>query len=569
MLKVRDFLSISLLLLLIGAYGPPVHSSVQNTAAWTWSTPKLVSDQSNHSSMDANVIVDSDFNIHVIWGERALYPSAGDDDEYIDILYQRWNLFSEEYYAPVLVSNTSTGDASNPHCAMDSSGNIHVIWEDSTIFFKDTADKDIMYRMWNASTEEWTFPRMISQGDYNSIDPVIAVSTSGEIHVFWTENSDPSEIYHRRYVDGAWQTIEEVTVEVDNFDAIWADVAIDNSNNIHLIWTDFSDYSGAGEWTGSIFYKKYDETLESWLATTYISTESTEDSFKSRIALDSSGIPHVVWIDKTGLPDADDGSFDVFYKTINPVTSTWTPTEVITVDSTLNCDLPCLAIDPLDNIHVVWTDQTNVGSSGSDNDIYYKYKNSTSGEWGPVTLLTSESAFHSTQPDIFCDKSGFLHLVWQDSMDIAGAGSDPDIFYKFLSGEPTTPTLSPIMQNTSNPGHLEIKWTDSFAATGYKIYRESALFTSTMGLSPIATVTKNEFIDSVTASGTYYYAVTAENAFGSSPLSNVESVVVSLSTTTTKTTTDSTSSSGNPTPGFSLLIFMIGFILLSRRKWRR
>lgn len=556
-------LCLFLILIFIGIHRPPVYSSVQNPVTWTWSTLKVVSDQSNMTSMDPNIVVDDDFNIHVIWGEQAPYTSAGDDDVYQDVIYQRWNLFSEEYYAPVLVSNTSTGAASNPHCTMDSSGNLHVVWEDSTVFFKDTNDKDIVYRMWNASTEEWTQPMPISIGSNNSFDPVIAVTDSGERHVFWTEQNAPQEIYHRAYINDQWQTIEEISVEDEDYDSIWPDVAIDDSNNIHLTWTDFSGYNGAEAGTGSIFYKKYDETLNSWLATVYISTESTEEAYRSRISLDSGGNPHIVWIDRTELPYAEEeilNQFDVFYKTLNPHTSTWTPTEVISVNSTEDCGFPCLVIDPSDNFHIVWRDQTNYGSSGSDSDIYYKYKNSTSGTWDSMTLLTAESSENSDDPEIFCDKLGFLHLIWLDFMDIVGAGEDPDIFYKFLSGEPTTPSLSPIIQNNNNPKELELQWTASNAATSYKIYRESSSFSSTSGLSSIEAVVANEYTDTVNTSGTYYYAITAENSFGSSRLSNVVSITVDLSTTSSTTT------SSFPSPGFSFFVLFVGVVMLSRRK---
>ncbi len=558
------FSCLFLLVFLSGNIGYTTDLAVENTREWTWSSMELISDISNFSSYNPYIFVDENFYIHVIWGEQDTYTIAGDNDSYQDIIYQRWNLFSEEYYAPELVSSTTLSTARDPYCTMDHDGNIHVLWEDNTVFFKDTGDWDIIYSMWNASTQEWTFPRMLSMGTNDSYNPVICVTPSGERHVFWDERNITREVYHRPNINGEWLGIEEITIEDETYDAVSPSAATDEANNIHLTWIDYSDYSGAGEGTGSIFYKKYDNILDSWLGTAFISTESVETIYSQSIAVDSTGKPHVVWQDMSVLPLADDGNPDIFYKTMNSETAIWTSTQVISTDSTASCQRPTFTIDPSNNIHVVWEDCTNFGGAGFDWDLVHKMWNSTAETWGPMTLLTPESSENSMQPHISCDRFGFLYLIWDDQMDVSGAGTDADIFYKYLAGEPSKPILSSINQNPNKPLEIALQWTDSLAAVNYKVYRENSLITSPTGLTPHVTVTESEYTDTLTTSGTFYYAISATNDFGMSELSNVEFITVTITTTDQTSTT-----SPGGTFGFTFLILITGLLFLSRKKKKK
>ena len=63
----------------------------------------------------------------------------------------------------------------------------------------------------------------------------------------------------------------------------------------------------------------------------------------------------------------------------------------------------------------------------------------------------------------------------------------------------------------------------------YYIYRETAYIASSTGLTPLVRINVNDYVDSIDDSGTYYYAVVAENEYGNSTLSTVEDVQVDAS----------------------------------------
>ncbi|MEX2727966.1 MAG: hypothetical protein Q6353_011985 [Candidatus Sigynarchaeum springense] len=92
-----------------------------------------------------------------------------------------------------------------------------------------------------------------------------------------------------------------------------------------------------------------------------------------------------------------------------------------------------------------------------------------------------------------------------------------------------SPVLASITPATDNDGRITLRWSSVAGATNYSVYRSTSAITSAAGLTPIAAgLAVTVYIDSVNASGTYYYAVVAINASGTSDVSNSEAVVINL-----------------------------------------
>ena len=91
---------------------------------------------------------------------------------------------------------------------------------------------------------------------------------------------------------------------------------------------------------------------------------------------------------------------------------------------------------------------------------------------------------------------------------------------------PAAPILSDISPNPSTTGVISLNWTAVPSATSYKVYRALINITDVTGLTPIAMLTTNSTIDTVSENGQYWYAVVATNASGDSAISNRVSLVV-------------------------------------------
>ncbi|MFA5102676.1 MAG: PKD domain-containing protein, partial [Candidatus Thermoplasmatota archaeon] len=103
--------------------------------------------------------------------------------------------------------------------------------------------------------------------------------------------------------------------------------------------------------------------------------------------------------------------------------------EVVSTESTSYSSDPSLFVDSSGTVHVAWEDETDYGGSGSDPDIFYKRKPS-GGSWTVTELVSTESTSYSWYPSLFVDSSGTVHVAWDDATDYGGSGSDRDIFYK-------------------------------------------------------------------------------------------------------------------------------------------
>ncbi|NPD88825.1 MAG: hypothetical protein HGN29_08865 [Asgard group archaeon] len=87
--------------------------------------------------------------------------------------------------------------------------------------------------------------------------------------------------------------------------------------------------------------------------------------------IDDSNNIHIVWQDYTNDLAGSGSDVDIFYMNWDYASETWSSFELVSTESTVTNEAPRLAIDSLGNIHVVWTDYEDVLSAGSEWDVFY------------------------------------------------------------------------------------------------------------------------------------------------------------------------------------------------------
>jgi len=115
------------------------------------------------------------------------------------------------------------------------------------------------------------------------------------------------------------------------------------------------------------------------------------------LPLDTSDNLHLVWLD--GTP----GNDEIYYRKSTDGGATWTPAKRLTWTSS-GSGSPELAVDPSDNLHIVWQDSTPGNA-----EIYYE--NSTDG--GNTWTMSKRLSWTSGQsygPTIAVDSSGNIHV---------------------------------------------------------------------------------------------------------------------------------------------------------------
>ena len=94
----------------------------------------------------------------------------------------------------------------------------------------------------------------------------------------------------------------------------------------------------------------------------------------------------------------------------------WFPPEHLSIGS---CSYPEITIDNYGHIHLIWR---------RGNNIFYKFKNVTSGNWTENEKLSTGISSISTRPDIAIDCFGNIHTTWQN---YTSSNNNQAVFYRF------------------------------------------------------------------------------------------------------------------------------------------
>lgn len=500
---------------------------------WKWSLTQVVSSGMSGSSMYPYQAVDSSGNVHVVWSDQTNYAVSGSD---WDIFYRRWNASSMSWTPIEVLSNLSTDDSYNPSLTIDNLNNVYVVWEDETDYdtIGDPIDiSDIVYKMWDASSKSWTALEVVNSGsNLRSEKPVVAIDSSRNVHVVYVESEDPiviggdNSVFHTyfNFTSKSWSTPEDITPGLA--DSYEPSLTIDSSDFLHAVWEDQTNAYGSGV-DRDIFYRQWSSTSLSWLTIEVVSTESTDHSQYPCLVVDSINNIHVIWRDQTNFNN-EGLDQDIFYKNRNKQTALWTYTDVVSHGCPKDSLYPTIATDSLGYIHVAWQDSTNIPFYDSDYDIFYRKWHITSKPISEITVISSESDGSSTYPSIYVSSTGIGHVSWSDTTDYNDADSDWDIFFKWCSPALQSPILANIIPNPSETGEIFLEWNDVEGATRYYIFRDTYYRWDVDYFGPIDYTTSSSYIDVLPAEGIYFYVIVATDGISNSSLSNCEYVDYSI-----------------------------------------
>ena len=188
-----------------------------------------------------------------------------------------------------------------------------------------------------------------------------------------------------------------------------------------------------------------------WSTPIVISNTSEFRSLRPDIALDPSNNVHIVWQDMSDINENGNDE-DIFYKYWNASTETWSEISVISPPGLMESVAPKIKADRFGNLHVIWKDKTDILGAGSDSDIFYRCWNKTSSTWLPIELVSISSIGNVYWFNLDV-KEGIVYVVWQDASDYLGNGIDEDILFSKRSTDgvwTTAETVSTVSSGTSN-----------------------------------------------------------------------------------------------------------------------
>jgi len=249
-----------------------------STLGANFSVPKNLATNATGSN-DPQVGADGNGNVYVVWEDKNNLGSK--------ISFNRSVNNGADFLGPQSLSNDSASSV-NPQLAVDSNGNVSVIWADNApgtfnIFFTRSNDKGV------------TFPilKNISNNGGNSESPQISVDGSGNVYAVWQGTVPPAskdDIFFAHSPDGGSTFGPLVnlgnTFSTEPFPALTVDAA----GNVNVSWTDSSLVNP------QTFFTQSKDHGATFAATQNLSNDA---GFASgvQMAADSKGNLDVVWAD--------------------------------------------------------------------------------------------------------------------------------------------------------------------------------------------------------------------------------------------------------------------------------
>ena len=290
---------------------------------------------------------------------------------------------------------------------IDTNGNIYTVY---------TYNNQVYCRKSSDDGTTWADLGLPIISGYGQYYPSIVIDSLNNLHVVWQGIDISNTAYQIKYSKfngttwSSWVNIQTIS----GYHQQNPSIAIDSLNNLHVVWQGL-DSSNA---TNQIKYSKFNGTTwSSWIT---IQTITSYNQSGSSIAIDSLNNLHVVW---HGSDSSNTTAYQIKYSKFNGTTwSSWINIQPI---SGYNQYSPSIAIDSLNNIHVVWY---GIDSSNTYQQIKYsKFNGTTWSSWINIQLISS---YHQYVPSITIDSLDNLHVVWH-GYDISNTSYNQIKYSKF------------------------------------------------------------------------------------------------------------------------------------------
>lgn len=230
-------------------------------------------------------------------------------------------------------------------------------------------------------------------GSLDTAGRKIVRDSNGVLHVVYHRLETVNNIFHSYSSDGGVTWTEEAITTDATYDQEKASIAIDSSDGLHVVWT-----SGAASGCTKICYAHY---TGSWSSPIDLSNDASYDQVNVSIAIDSSNRVYVAW---QGNSATGWTIKYVFHAT------SWTapadiPGQQIGAWYAYYNAMPSIAIDPNDNVYVVWT---GLWTAGAYTQVQYAVY---AGSWINAAVITSEN-YDQMYVHIAFASNGDALLVW-------------------------------------------------------------------------------------------------------------------------------------------------------------
>jgi len=414
---------------------PPV---IQDATAF--SSPENVSNNAG-ASRAQQIAIGADSSIYFVWLDNTPGYNA--------VFFSRSVDGGLSFSGPQNLSSDPAG-SSSPRIAVDSSGNINVVWEtpysfNGTAFFSRSSD----------GGETFSSPRAIANGVSDS--PTIALDSGGNIYVIWFDYLSRNILLTRSNDGGTtFSPSVQVTNREPKGNMGYVLMTVDSSGDINILWEDF-----VIAW--QIWFSRSNDCGNTFAAAVPISS-SLEFESRLGMAVDSAGNINAVWNTQSRgdvyLSRSVDGGLT--FRRMSITHNNAPPF--------LNPCCAKVAVDWAGGIDIVWSDVQ------STSIVFNR-----SGDGG-ATFSTTK-VLNAADPDIGVDSRGAINLVWDFGNQIQFSRSS-DFGTTFSSSQTVSSSggaAAPLLA-IDPQDNIGVAWTESAPGNQEIFFRRGLVVTHALPL---------------------------------------------------------------------------------------
>jgi hypothetical protein len=287
-------------------------------------------------STSPQIATDASGNIDVVWEEDSIN---------LGVFFSHSTNGGGSFSPPMNLSPNSAG-ASAPQIAVGVDGSINLVWQDtvnfvSVIFFSRSVDGGANFS---------TTPTNISNDSGNSFSPQIALDSNGNINIVWVDDTPGNfAVFFKRSDNSA--SFKNATINVSNNPVSSSpgncdrpQIGVDAKGNIELVW----QHNPTSVFTHQVFSARSTDGGTTFSIPQNRSNDSG-DATKPWLTVDGSGGFNLGWQDTT-VPKAN-----IFFTQSVDTGATFSAPQNLSKDSGASSDMQIVA-DKNGNLDVVWSD---------------------------------------------------------------------------------------------------------------------------------------------------------------------------------------------------------------------
>lgn len=297
----------------------------------------------------------------------------------------------------------------------------------------------------------WSSPIALTAGNAINIAPEVAIDAENRAHAVWYRGNGPVFYSSKEPGAAAWSAPVNISGAGAGY---YPHIAVDAQATVHVTWQEGSDIRYASRPRGGAWNPPRNISLTGKAGAT------------SALHVDRAGNLHAAWV------DSGPGNNEIYYASKMSGSSAWSAPERISNTAGTSW-APTLASDRQGAVHVAWYDFTPGAT-----EIYYAFKAPGASIWS-TAVNVSNTAGGSQWPVLVVDVQDALHLIWQDTLSLAGQGQALILYYaaKSFGGDWSQPLEIARSQASSEKaqppelaispsGALHVAWA---AMTDYKL----------------------------------------------------------------------------------------------------